>query len=228
MGFWSKLGKFAGRAAIGIIAPGALAGYDYAKAKETNEMLKGFDEAIEPLFKNLAAVKEDDDSWSELLVRLRSLTIKFLGNEEARKPLLQKVHPNEQARTLCLIMGGAFDVPDVAAVLAASDDNRNLLIGSLNITELLCQELDARIQAAGLETMEEAVLRMLYDLICTRQLHIGIVLYGKMNSDAKVTVNALLTDFIFPAEEDEVTAVTRAACAENKVSYDQLKRKLGL
>ncbi len=228
MGFWGKLGKFAGRAAVGIIAPGALAGYDYAKAKATNEMLKGFDEAIEPLFKNLAAVKDDDDSWSELLVRLRSLTIKFLGNEEARKPLLKTVHPNEQARTLCLIMGGAFDIPEVAGALAASDDNRNLLIGSLNITEMLCQQLDAKIQGAGLETMEEAVLRMLYDMICTRQLHIGIVMYGRRNSDAKATFDAQLSNLIFPAEEDEDTAAIKALCAENKVSYDQLRRKLGL
>ena len=228
MGFWGKLGKFAGRAAVGIIAPGALAGYDYAKAKATNEMLKGFDEAIEPLFRNLAAVKEDDDSWSELLVRLRSLTIKFLGNEEAREPLLKKVHPNEQARTLCLIMGGVFDVPDVAAVLAASDDNRKLLMGSLNITELLCQQLDARIQAAGLATMEEAVLRMLYDMICTRQLHVGIVMYGKRNCDAKATFDAQLSDMIFPTEEDEDTQVIMNVCAENKVSYNELKRKLGL
>ena len=70
MGFWSKVGKFAGKTALGIIAPGALAGYEYQKAKETNEMLKGFDEAIEPLFRSLAALKDGDDSWSELLVRL--------------------------------------------------------------------------------------------------------------------------------------------------------------
>ena len=228
MGFWSKLGKFAGKTALGIIAPGAVAGYEYQKAKETNEMLKGFDEAIEPLFKSLAALSDDDDSWSELLVRLRSLTIKFMSNGESRQPLLEKVHPNEQARTLCLIMGGAFDNPEVAGILGASEENEKLLIGSLNITEMLCQQLDAKISGAGLATMEESVLRMLYDMICTRQLHVGIVMYGKRNYDAKATFDAQLSNIIFPTEEDEDIQVIKNVCAENKVSYNELKRKLGL
>ena len=76
MGFWGTVGKFAGKTALGIIAPGALAGYEYQKAKQTNEMLKGFDEAIEPLFKNLSSI-QDEDSWSELLVMVRSLVVKI-------------------------------------------------------------------------------------------------------------------------------------------------------
>ena len=53
-------------------------------------------------------------------------------------------------------------------------------------------------------------------------------MYGKRNYDAKVTFDAQLSSMIFPTEEDEDTQVIKNVCAENKVSYNELKRKLGL
>ena len=173
MGFWSKVGKFAGKTALGIIAPGALAGYEYQKAKETNEILKGFDEAIEMLFKSLAQLKEGD-SWSELLVRARSLVVKILSDEDAREPILKEIHPNEQGRAICLIMTSALANPEVVRVLSPSEDDRTFLAGVLGIIEAHCQQLDAKIAGRGLATMEESVLRMLYDYVCTRMAHVEI------------------------------------------------------
>jgi len=225
MGFWGKVGKFAGRTAIGIIAPGALAGYDYQKAKQTNEMLKGFDEAIDPLFKNLAAV-QDDDSWSELLVMVRSFVIKFLGNEEARKPLLKEVHPNEQARTCCSIASVVCEDPNFQNAAAQKGANIDVLRGVLNILEEFCQELDKRIAAASLEPMEANVMRMFFDMLCTRNPQVVMVMYLKREKNVSVTMDALIENMIFPDEVDSDTQSLIAVCNENKVSYDNIKRKM--
>lgn len=225
MGFWGKLGKFAGRAAVGIIAPGALAGYDYQKAKQTNEMLKGYDEAIEPLFKNLASVQEDD-SWSELLVMVRSGVVRFLGNEEARKPLLKDVHPNEQARTCCLIASVICDDDSIRGAAAQRGAKIDLLRGTLNIIAAFGEELDKRIAGASLTQMEENVVRMFFDILCTRNPQLILVMYVKRDNNVKVTMDALIADMLFPDEEDSDTQIMKDTCAENKVSYDGIKRKM--
>ena len=225
MGFWGSVGKFAGKTALGIIAPGALAGYEYQKAKQINEMLKGFDEAIEPLFKNLSSV-QDEDSWSELLVMVRSLVVKFLSNEKARNPLLKEVHPNEQARTCCSIASVVCEDPSVQSAAAQRGADIDVLRGTLNILEALCQELDKRIAKAGLDQMEENVMRMFFDFLCTRNPHLVVVMYIKRDKDASVTVDALLDKMIFPAEKDDDTQTLLSVCAENKVSYDSIKRKM--
>lgn len=225
MGFWGKLGKFAGRAAVGIIAPGALAGYDYQKAKQTNEMLKGYDEAIEPLFKNLASVQEDD-SWSELLVMVRSSVVKFLGNEEARKPLLKGVHPNEQARTCCAIASVICEEDSIRGAAAQRGAKIDLLRGTLNIIAEFGEELDKRITGASLTPMEENVVRMFFDVFCTRNPQVVMFMYVKRDKNVKVTMDALIADMLFPDEEDSDTQVMKEICTENKVSYDSLKRKM--
>lgn len=225
MGFWGAVGKFAGKTALGIIAPGALAGYEYQKAKQTNEMLKGFDEAIEPLFKNLSSI-QDEDSWSELLVMVRSLVVKFLSDEKARSSLLKDAHPNEQARTCCTISSVFCEDPAVKNAATQRGANIDVLRGTLNVLEELCQELDRRIAKAGLEQMEENVMRMFFDILCTRNPHLLIVMYVKRDKNSAVTVDALLDSMIFPDEVDSDTQALLSICAENKVSYDSIKRKM--
>lgn len=226
MGFWSSAGKFAGKAALGIIAPGALAGYEYQKAKERNELLKGFDEAIEPFFRNLAQVQEDD-SWSELLVLIRGYVVKYLSNEDAREKLLRKCHPNEQGRTCCAIASVFCDESSIVQAAAAKGAKLDVLRGVLNITEAICQELDKRIASAGLAPMEENVVRMLFDMMCTRMPHVGMVMYMRRNADGAVTFSDMLKDVIFSDEDDDGLRIINASCSENNVSYAEIKRKMG-
>ena len=226
MGFWGSVGKFVGKTALGVVAPGALAGYEYQKAKQTNEMLKGFDDAIEPLFRSLAQVQEGD-AWSELLVMVRKCVMDFLGNKEAREKLLKECHPNEQARTCCTIAASICGTDAIAQFAASKGANLELLKGVLNIVELICQELDKRIASAGLLEMEAAVTRMLFDLLCTRGPHLTIIMLAKRGNDIAVTFSDMIKNVVFPDEEDEDSQTIKDLCNENRVSYFEIKRKMG-
>lgn len=226
MGFWSSVGKFAGKAALGIVAPGALAGYEYQKAKETNELLKGFDEAIEPFFKNLAQVQEDD-TWSELLVLIRGCVVKYLTNKDVREKLLKECHPNEQGRTCCTIASVFCEEPSIIQAATVKGAKLDILRGVLNITEAICQQLDNRIASAGLAPMEENVVRMLFDMMCTRIPHVGMVMYVRRNNDVAITFSDMLKNIIFSDEEDDDLEIVKSTCNENNVSYTEIKRKMG-
>lgn len=226
MGFWKSVGKFAGKTALGIIAPGALAGYEYRKAKVTNEVLKGLDEAIDPFFKNLAQAQEDD-SWSELLVLVRGCVVKFLSNEEARQKLLKESHPNEQGRICCTLATTFCGEPSIFQAATEKGAKVEILIGLLNITEKICKELDNRIASAGLSQKEENVVRLLFDTMCTRLPYVGTVMYVRRNNDAAITLSDMLKSIIFSDEEDDDGKFIKLTCRENNVNYNDIKRKMG-
>ena len=224
MGFWGKIGRFAGRTVIGVIAPGALAGWDYGRAKQMHAILKGYDEALEPLFNGLAALQKCD-GWSELLVELRSFVVKFMTDEKAFKPLLKTVRPMEQGRTCRVIAQVVFDEPLFQDKARQHGVEIGLLRETFYMSELLCQELDERIAAASLEPNEEYVVRMLFDGACTRNPQLEVAAYMQSNRDVHSTMDGLV-ETLFSRDGQEMDDDEQKFFKELKVSYDTIKSKM--
>ena len=224
MGFWGSVGKFAGKAALGIVAPGTLAGYEYQKAKEEREMLKELDEVIETLFQNLAKI-QDGGAWNELLVLVRGGVVQCLSNKDTRERLSKEHHPDEQGRTCCRI-AAAFCEKLLTSHAAVDRSELDLLRGVLNITEAICIVLDNRIASASLTKKEEGVVRFLFDMACTRMPHMSMAIYGQRKNVA-ATLSEVLKDMLFSDEDDGMSRMVKTTCREVDVSYAEIRRKMG-
>ena len=228
MGFWKSVGKFAGKAALGVMAPGVLAGLEYHKAKEKQEILLQFDESIESLFNSLAKMREGD-TWKELLALVRSCVVGFLKNDEERNKLLKSknIDANESGRICCalaMLFCEQESIIGFAEGKGIEIDELKVIVG---IAELICQELDKRIATAGLVPKEESVVRALFDSSCTCQPHLVFPVFTRMGNDASGTLETFVKGLFALSANDDNAKPLLALCEANKVSYSEIKRKLG-
>ena len=220
MGFWGSVGKFAGKTALGIIAPGALAGYEYQKAKQRNEAFAEYDEALDAFFKSIALASEED-GWSELLVVLRDTVVGVLKNDKARKETEGLLHPEDYARVCATIITYAYDSPKIVQFATQRNVNIDILKGVVNIVLLAGAEFDKRVGAAGMSPLEASLMRLIYDCVCSRYPHIMLLLYGKTRDFASMQDGVL--DYIFTDQ----AKVVKLLADQNKVDAAVLRSKMG-
>lgn len=224
MGFWKSFGKTIGKIALIIAMPGAVAGYEYQKQKAIAEVMKDFDEAINALFKQLAAL-DDSDGWSEILVFVRNVIIDCLTNKKTRDKILSEANPNERARTCCEMALGGTEVEALQHIAHAKNVNLNLLKGALTIQLSLCDSLDKHLLSNGIIGMEEHVMRLVFDIVCTRLPLVSLKLCT-LNDNEIEKVFEKEINTIFSDEDNEVSHICKMLCEENKISYDALKKKM--
>ena len=224
MGFLKSFGKTIGKIALIVAMPGAVAGYEYQKQKELAKVLKDFDEAINTLFKQLAALDESD-GWSEILVFVRNVIVDCLAKRKTRDKILSEANPNERARTCCEMALGATAAEALQHIAHAKNVDINLLKGALTIQLSLCDILDKHLLSNGVIGMEEHVMRLIFDITCTRMPLVSLKL-GVLNESSIEKVFEKEIDVVFSDEDDEVSHVCKMLCEENKVSYYELKKKM--
>lgn len=220
MGFWGSVGKFAGKTALGIIAPGALAGYEYQKAKQRSEAFAEYDEALDTFFKSIAQASEED-GWSELLVVLRNTVVGVLKNDKARKEAEGMLHPEDYARVCATIITYVYDLPKVVQFATQRNVNIDILKGVVNIVLLAGAEFDKRVDAAGMSPLEASLMRLIYDCVCSRYPHMMLLLYGKTKDFVSMQDGVL--DYIFTGQEK----VVKLLADQNKVDVAVIRHKMG-
>ena len=216
MGFWKSVAKVA----VGIAAPGALAGWEYQEYKQEKELLQELDDAIGTLFKT-ASVFSDEDCWSELLVTIKGLVIKTISDKKSRESLLKEAHREEIGRLCCEL---AFEFARNETIVSFAKENGadpDLAVGCFMIPLLYCKELDAKLEACQtLTKMEVSVVRLVFDLAATRVIPI-VLKQNSISKDTSEGLNNILRDIF--AEES-----VQNLCKENKVEASVILRKLAL
>jgi len=224
MGFWKSFGKIVGKTALTIAMPGAVAGYEYQKQKEIGEAMADFDETMDVLFKHLSALN-DDDSWSELLVIVRNIAVGCLTNKKSRDKILAESNPNERARTCCEMALGATESDALQRIAIEKGVDLNLLKGALSIQLSFCDSLDKRLLSSGTTGMEENVMRLIFDMVCTRLPLVSIKLYTKNDNNIEVAFQEVLNT-IFSDDDGDISRICKSLCEGNKVSYGNLKQRM--
>ena len=229
MGFWKSFfggfGKVVGKTALTIAMPGAVAGYEYQKQKAIGEAMAEFDETMDTLFKHLAAFDERD-GWSELLVIVRNIVVNCLTNKKTRDKVLSETHPNERARACCEMALGATESDALLHIAQEKNVDLNLLKGVLTMQLLLCEQLDKCLSETGTVGMEENVMRLLFDMVCTRLPIVSAKISARNNNDVNKVFQEVLS-MMFSEEDNEIPHVCKLLCEENKVSYGALKDRYG-
>ena len=224
MGFWKSFGKIVGKTALTIAMPGAVAGYEYQKQKAIGEAMGDFDEAMDVLFKHLAAL-DDCDGWSELLVIVRNVVVGCLTDKKSRDKILSESNPNERARTCCEIALGATESDALQHIALEKNVDINLLKGALAIQLSLCDSLDKRLLSSGTMGMEEYVMRLVFDMVCTRLPIVSMKLCAINDNNMEKVFQEVLNT-IFSDDDNEIPRICKSLCEGNKVCYDALKGRM--
>lgn len=226
MGFWKSFGKVVGKTALTIAMPGAVAGYEYQKQKAIGEAMTEFDEAMDALFRHLAAFDERDE-WSELLVVVRNIVVGCLTNKKTRDKILSESNPNERAKTCCEMALGATDADVLQHFAQEKNVDLNLLKGVLIMQLSLCDQLDKCLLETGTVGMEENVMRLIFDMVCTRLPIVSAKISDRNNNDVNKVFNEVLGTIFSVDESNEIPRVCKALCEENKVSYETMRARFG-
>lgn len=226
MGFWKSFGKVVGKTALTIAMPGAVAGYEYQKQKAIGEAMTEFDEAMDALFRHLAAFNERDE-WSELLVVVRNIVVGCLTNKKTRDKILSESNPNERAKTCCEMALGATDADVLQHFAQEKNVDLNLLKGVLIMQLSLCDQLDKCLLETGTVGMEENVMRLIFDMVCTRLPIVSAKISARNNNDVNKVFNEVLGTIFSVDESNEIPRVCKALCEENKVSYETMRARFG-